>query len=103
MLDGDIMQYLSPEFIFGFVGGAIITALLTLAITSFVIDKMGKALKKWEKVGCAFVAAFIISLVWGLYNGGIIWSQIPGHTIVYGTISGFVYENLIKPFLKKKD
>ena len=102
MFDADIIQYLSPEFIFGFVGGILAVAFLTMPLKSFVADKMGRALKQWESVGCALVVAFVVSLAWGLRAGGITWNEIPGNVLVYVALSGFVYENVIKPWIEKK-
>ena len=101
MFDAGIMEYLNPDFIFGFVGGIIVTAFFALFLTRFAADKMGRVLKKWEKIGCAFFAALMVSLAWGFRSGGVDWTQIPGNVLVYGTISGFVYENIIKPLVEK--
>lgn len=102
MFDAELSQLLDPTFLFGFVGGIVVTALLTIPLKSFFSDKMGRTLKKWEKVACAFVAAFVVAMAWSLRTGAVIWAEIPGNVIVYGTISGFVYENVIKPWQEKR-
>lgn len=102
MFDNELMQMLNPTFLFGFVGGACITAILAWGVISYAQDKMKRtSLKRWEKVVCAFFSAFVVSLSWGLYNGGIDWTKIPGNVIVYGTISGFLWENVIRPWMAK--
>lgn len=103
MFDAEISQLLDPTFLFGFVGGILITALLTTPLKSFFADKMGRALKQWEKVACAFVSAFVVAMAWALRTGAVQWAEVPGNVIVYGTISGFVYENVIKPWVKKRN
>lgn len=105
MFSPEIMQYLTLEFVTGFLGGAIFTSLLAWGLNSFVLDKMTRrALKTWEKMSCAFFSAFIITILWGLYGGGIVWSAVPAIVVVYGLSSSFVWENIIQRFLiKKKD
>jgi hypothetical protein len=102
MFNAEVSRFLNPEFLFGFLGGILITALLTNPLKSFFADKMGRALKQWEKVACAFVAAFVVAITWSMRTGMITWVEIPGNVIVYGTISGFVYENVIKPWQEKR-
>jgi Mg/Co/Ni transporter MgtE len=102
MFGGEMAQFLSEEFLVGWMGGVFITSILTLGFISYVQDKIQKpSLRKWQKVACAFGAAFMVSLAWGLYNGGIDWSKIPGTVIIYGTVSGFVWNNIVKPFADK--
>jgi len=102
MFDTEILQWLNAETIFGWTGGVIITALLTVPLTSFFKDKMKRSLKQWEKVGTAFVAAFVVAMAWGLRTGVVPWLEIPGNVITYGTVSCFVYENFIKRYFEKK-
>lgn len=104
MFGEEISQFLTKEFIFGFLGGMVVTGVFTWAMISYVLEKMKRtALKTWEKVGCAFFCALIVSLAWGIYNGGIVWSEIPGNVIAYGVFSGFVWDKFVKPRLNKEE
>jgi hypothetical protein len=103
MFDPEIMQYLNFEFITGFIGGAIFTSALAWGLNSFVLDKIIKrALKAWEKMTCAFLAAFIIILLWGLARDGIVWNAVPAMIIIYGLSSDFIWDNVIQRIWKKK-
>ena len=103
MFDGDVLQFLNPEFLFGFVGGIVVTAWLVQPMKSFVRDKMGRALKHWENVGCAAVIALVVALAWSFRTGTVSWNEIPGNVIVYTAVSGFVYENVIKRWIEKRN
>jgi len=105
MFSPEIMPYLTIKFAAGFLGGAIFTSILAWVLNSFVLDKMQRsALKTWEKMSVAFFAAFIITIIWGIYNGGIVWTAVPIIVMVYGLSSSFVWENIIQRFfIKKKD
>lgn len=89
-----IKEYLNAELVIG----ALVTAFLAQGLISFVTDKMKREnLKKWEKIGCAFVSAFFASMALNpLFHGEIMWGMIPGNTFLIGFTSDFFYENIIK-------
>ena len=98
-----IMQYLTPEYLFGFGGGMLATALLTAPVKSFWLDKIGTTkLKKWQSRVSAFIAALVVALAWGLYAGEISWLKIPAIAIAYTVFSGLLYEAWKKYILKKE-
>lgn len=99
-----IAQYIKPEYIFGFLGGMLATALATSPFKSLLKDiiKVTK-LKKWQARACAVFAALIISLSWGLYAGEINWLKLPALTIAYAVFSGVLYEIVKKRFLDKEE
>lgn len=98
-----LTQILSWEFLTGSIGGMFVTAFVTNALKSFVRDKMGHALKHWEKVGCAFVAAFVVALAWAWRSGAVNWSEIPSNVLVYTAWSSYVYVNVIKWWKERRD
>lgn len=96
-------EYLTTDFIFGFAGGIVVTAFLALFFCQFMAARLKRELARWEKLVCAFFSGLLVAMAWGKYSGGINWNQIPALVIVYGSASGFVYENIIKPLIKKGD
>lgn len=103
MFDADISQLLDPTFLFGFVGGIVVTAFATSFFTSVWYDIKNAALVRWEKLSCATIAAFIVAIAWGVYNGGVVWNEVPGNVIAYAMLSGFVYENVLKPWQARRN
>jgi len=94
-----IKDYLNAEIVIG----ALVTAFLAQGLISFSADKMHKAsLKTWEKMGCAFVSGFVISIVLSpIFHGEIMWHTVPGNTFLLGFTSSFFYENVIKKWQER--
>lgn len=98
-----ILQYVKPEYIFGFIGGMIATGLLTFPLKSLLVDVLNVTkLKKWQARACAFVAAIVVTASWGLYAGAIDWLKLPATIIAYTIFSGVLYEIIKKRFLNKE-
>ena len=101
----DLTNIASPDFWFGFVGALLVTAFMSKALISFVMDKMHRvSLKTWEKIGCTLFTAFLVAIAWNLYATETIqWRMLFANTLVYTFASSFIYENVIKKLVAGND
>lgn len=99
-----ILQYVKPEYVFGFLGGMLATALLTSPLKSLFKDILNiNKLKKWQARLCTLVAAILVTTAWGLYANEIDWLKLPAIAIAYTVFSGLLYELVKKHFLDKEE
>ncbi len=98
-----IMQYLTPEYIFSFGVGFMAVPFFTTAIKSFYRHKAGVTkLLKWQSMLCTIIASFIIAVAWGAYAGALSLVKIPAITLAYAAFSGMLYEGWKRYILKKE-
>ena len=95
-----MLSVFSSSFIFGDLGGMVVTALLMQALKSLMLDVYGlSALKRWHKFACAVVSGFVIAFAWGLH-ADMTWWEYPKRAMGYAAFSGLFWNFAFKPFLE---
>jgi chromate transport protein ChrA len=96
----DVLSVFSSSFIFGDLGGMVVTALLVQALKSLAMDVYGlAALKRWHKFACSIVAGLVVAFAWGLH-AEMSWFDYPKRAMGYAAFSGLFWNFVFKPFLE---